>query len=266
MISGSCKIFEDAAGEAEMKQFALANWSTCLSMLPIDPATGKAFASEVKRVTSGGCHRLYHFEDIAIEQKAYRDGQIGTHPYDLVHAIDAAILVLQGKPAPEPFHFTERQALMVLVHYIGDLHQPLHVGAIYLDASGKVVDPDKLSAGAGATAAETDSTAGGNAINVGSGELHGTWDTVSTPPTTILAANKKASKGPLLSWAGQWTTESLGQATAAFKGMTFSAPVNGDWRATLPAGYASKRTATQKTQIQRAGWRLTQVLLAIWPD
>ena len=63
--------------------------------------------------------------------------------HDVVSAINAAIAVLQGSASPSPVSFTsKREALRVLAHYVGGIHQPLHVGAIYLDASGHEVDPD----------------------------------------------------------------------------------------------------------------------------
>jgi hypothetical protein len=34
-------------------------------------------------------------------------------------------------------------ALILLAHYVGDIHQPLHVGAAYFDWKGRIVDPDK---------------------------------------------------------------------------------------------------------------------------
>src|SRR6185295_2938525 len=95
---------------------------------------------------SKGCHTLYHFLDLAIQRDAYRDGLVGTTSYDIVHAINAAVTVLRQPAcsgphppttpipaAPGRFSLTCRQALMLLVHMVGDLHQPLHVGALYLD-------------------------------------------------------------------------------------------------------------------------------------
>jgi hypothetical protein len=46
----------------------------------------------------------------------------------------ATTQVLKGGAAPAPFSLKDqREALLLLTHYVGDLHQPLHVGAIYLD-------------------------------------------------------------------------------------------------------------------------------------
>jgi hypothetical protein len=82
-------------------------------------------------------------------------------------------------PAPAPFHFTCRTALMMLAHLVGDLYQPLHAGAIYLDAAGNSVDPDASpearqlaeSDGPGST-----STHGGNSLVTTTENLHWLWD------------------------------------------------------------------------------------------
>src|SRR6202035_4149196 len=57
--------------------------------------------------------------------------------------IGAAIAVLRDKPAPPPFSILDKkEALLMLTHFVGDLHQPLHVASAYLDADGRFVDPD----------------------------------------------------------------------------------------------------------------------------
>src|SRR5438093_431267 len=53
------------------------------------------------------------------------------------------ITVVKGQPAPLPFSIRDKkEALFLLAHFVGDLHQPLHVGAIYLDRNGQPVNPD----------------------------------------------------------------------------------------------------------------------------
>jgi S1/P1 Nuclease len=57
--------------------------------------------------------------------------------------INAAIMVLQNMPAPAPFSIKDKkEALFLLAHFVGDLHQPMHVSAIYLDPNGNFVDAD----------------------------------------------------------------------------------------------------------------------------
>jgi hypothetical protein len=47
----------------------------------------------------------------------------------------------QDRPGLNPHNFTRRQALLVLTHMAGDIHQPLHVGAAYVGKDGKFVVP-----------------------------------------------------------------------------------------------------------------------------
>jgi hypothetical protein len=99
-----------------------------------------------------------------------------------------------------------REALLLLTHYVGDIHQPLHVGAIYLDKSGKPVNPDS---GQFDPATET---RGGNEITLSSGHanLHATWDQIPASHKVgkvnaawlkEAAAVPKAA-GPITKW---WT-------------------------------------------------------------
>ena len=89
------------------------------------------------------CHKAFHFADVAIQHDTYDRKDVGTSDHDVVAAINAAILVLQSKPAPTPFSIKDKkEALFLLAHFVGDLHQPLHVGAIYLNAAGGEVNPD----------------------------------------------------------------------------------------------------------------------------
>jgi len=37
---------------------------------------------------------------------------------------------------------TKRVAVILLAHYVGDMHQPLHVGAQYFNSNGHVTNPD----------------------------------------------------------------------------------------------------------------------------
>jgi len=121
------------------------------------------------------CHTNYHFDDVAIQRDKFDRSYQGTNSHDLVAAIGAAIAVLKEQPPPAPFRInSKREALLLLTHFVGDLHQPLHVGAIYLGADGKPIDPDVAHAVDQAT-----STAGGNAIQDQNLNLHFQWDEIS---------------------------------------------------------------------------------------
>ena len=220
------------------------------------------------------CHKTYHYTDVAIEHDSYDRADVGTSDHDVVSAITAAMAKLRGQAVPPPFDFqTKKEALRVLAHLVGDVHQPLHVGAIYLDAAGHEVNPD-------AGRFDPDSkTRGGNLLIHGrSRKLHAEWDSI---PRSLSAerfledgvAQAKlipATAGPTSEWPRAWASETVGVARAAFSGLSFGAEVNAGtrsakWPVVEPAGYASHRAALQKEQLVRAGARLAQLLEAVFP-
>ena len=58
--------------------------------------------------------------------------------------IPFCIDILQGRiPEENERKITKPVALILLAHYLADIHQPLHVGAAYFDAQGRPADPEK---------------------------------------------------------------------------------------------------------------------------
>ena len=249
-----CDPFQQtAAGREEMEDYVRRNATSCHS-----GASGEA------------CHKTYHYADVAIEHDTYDRKDVGTSDHDVVSAINAAIAKLKGQPVPSPFSFvTRKEALRVLAHLVGDVHQPLHVGAIYLDASGHETNPD---VGAFDPASKT---RGGNLLIHGrSRNLHAEWDDIpkSLTATRFLSEGVRraqqvpASTGPVSEWARAWASETVGVSQAAFAGLSFGAETNSArWPVAEPLGYSGHRSALQKEQLVRAGVRLAQLLEAVFP-
>ena len=253
-----CLIYETPEGEAEMADFVRRNDTNC-----------------VRKATEESCHQQYHYSDVAIQRDRYQLGKTGTRNDDIVAATGAAIRVLQGEPAPAPFNIKDRrEALLLLAHYVGDLHQPLHVGAVYLDAKGARVDPD-----ASGYRSATD-TRGGNQILVASRahgsakvNLHHTWDQIGADMTVFHvdadwvseARAVPATAGSVSDWPAAWATEALGQAQTAFAGLTFGRKNGDEWSVGLPASYAATMSTIKRKQLTEAGARLAQILEATWP-
>lgn len=246
-----CKIFETPQGETEMADFVRRNSINCA------PPSG-----------AESCHKQYHYTDVSITATQYRLGLAGTRNDDVVAAIAAAIHVLKNEPAPAPFQFkNKREALLLLTHYLGDIHQPLHVGAIYLDAKGQVVNPDRNGFD------RATSTRGGNTLLVDDENLHALWDNI---PASMARSHVNASwlaqaqtvagtPGNLYSWPAQWATESLTQAQRAFRDVKFGPLVNDHWMTILPPGYSARMDAIKQTQLTAASAHLAELLRAIWP-
>ena len=253
----ACAIFETPAGEAEMSDFVRRNTTNCV----IKPG------EEI-------CHKQYHYADVAIERSGYAPGTVGTRDDDIVQAVVAATHVLKGDATPAPINLkSPREALLVLAHYAGDIHQPLHVGAVYLDATGAIVDPDS------GTFDPSTATRGGNQIIVTSaagkkhGNLHATWDAVPASlrvPHVDAAWLAKAravpaTSGDVLSWPAQWGTGTVLAAHKALDALPYGAQAGHNWPVVLPAGYSSRMTGIKRQQLTLAGARLAQLLEAIWP-
>lgn len=258
----SCASLETPERIAEMADYVRRNDRQC------NPRPGEE-----------SCNQQYHYTDVALQRSRYIEGFTGTSNHDVVGAMRAAILVLQGKPSPAPISFkSPREALIILTHLVGDVHEPLHVGAIYLDAQGLRVDPEKTGFN------PASSTIGGNSLYIastapapaGRGPLkfHTLWDAVpeALKPQHVDAAWLTAARalpqdaGNPLGWPAAWASQSLEQASAVFQSLAFS-PKEGDhWEVTLPAGYEARADAIKRRQITLAGARLAGLLRALFPQ
>jgi hypothetical protein len=90
-------------------------------------------------------HHWFHYTDVpVVPAQKYRDGNAGRSKWDVVHMIPYCIQVLQARvPEQNERKITKPVALILLAHFVADIHQPLHVGAEYFDPQGRVADPDK---------------------------------------------------------------------------------------------------------------------------
>ena len=284
-----CAPFETPEQRERILAFVKANWAQC-------------------GVVNGNerCHNQYHYTDVAVQRQRYDSHFAGTNDHDVVHAIAAMIGVLQGQPAPRPFQIADqREALTLLSHYIGDLHQPLHVESVYLDEHGGLYDPD-----AHGYQKSTD-TAGGNLVYVGRKKLHSMWDGIpgrlgtqgeSFDETVQRARLVGVSPGTLQSWPTQWANEVILSGQQAFANLKFGphayepppssttptalqakstraaleftpsekaekAPTSTQWDAFgVDDDYVRKADELKQAEIALAGARLAQVLQAIWPE
>jgi hypothetical protein len=216
------------------------------------------------------CHKAFHFADVAIQHDTYDRADVGTNDHDVVSTINAAILVLQNKPAPAPFSIKDKkEALFMLAHFVGDIHQPLHVGAIYLDAAGGPVNPDA------GTFDKNSATAGGNSINEGHQNLHADWDAIpkrlGTSASKAIVAKAKAvphTTGPLEDWAATWASDTVMASHTAFKGLSFTGTGAHKWSVEFDnrKAYVKSENQLKEKQLAKGGARLAELLNAIWPE
>lgn len=250
-----CTRFDSRSERARIVDYVRRNWFTC-NYVP----DGRH---------QHGCHETYHFEDIAIQRSSFDRTLVGQNEHDLVAVIGAAIAVLGDKPPPPPFSIADKkEALFLLAHFVGDLHQPLHVGAVYLDANGGRVDPDETHKADPAT-----ETAGGNFIQDQNISLHHEWDDIPTDigeaATVELLSDARAlppSKGSLEDWPVAWATDTILASHDAFAGLSFTKADKG-WTVAFAdrVAYLRLQDTIKRTQLAKAGARLAEILNAIWP-
>lgn len=251
-----CAAFETPAGIAAMSDFVRRNTSNCA------PAADEE-----------SCHKQYHYADVALQHDHYKLGMTGTSEHDVVHAIKAAVLVLQGQPQPAPFQFKDqREALALLTHYVGDIHQPLHVGSVFLDADGKLVNPDA------GHYERSSNTVGGNALQGPCGNLHTLWDDIPAPykrgrmNEVLTKKAKSIDKSPASpkEWPTLWATDAITQARTLFAGAQFGKstpnPRGNSWSIALPLEYEKTMASMKEQALAKAGAHLAQLLQTIWPE
>lgn len=118
---------------------SIANWADCVKGTYCGPQTPEM----VNYVNANPKHSEYHYTDVPFQLDHYHDGAVGTAEVDIVQTLKQAIAVLRGQDNEKtnPHRFTKRQALMIVTHMTGDIHQPLHVGAAFVGKDGKFVVP-----------------------------------------------------------------------------------------------------------------------------
>lgn len=227
-------------------------------------------------------HDTYHYTNVPFQSDRYDPALPGAHYADVVRMAGECIRVLQGASRT----FTPREALRLLAHFAGDMHQPLHVGNAFVSAAGPLafVTPE------GAAGWRT--TLGGNALRYGPTDnfnLHSYWDShavnlamqsadISTFAQRLVreipVAGTWKPAGDATTWPEQWATEGLEYAREAHKGVTVLAYLGPDpqggiahrWRIRQPAGYDAMARGRIRTQLAKGGYRLAVTLMAIWPD
>jgi len=233
-------------------------------------------------------HAHYHYTDVPFQASAYEEGGVGTSDEDVVHVLKQCIAVLKGASdrTANPHGFSQREALLLLVHLVGDVHQPLHVGSAYVSDKDAFVVPASADAVDNVMIFKTD---GDNDLIFDSRPLHGFWDDraveyamrradVRTPQefaAFLLRAppNMPIVNGDVTKWPAKWATETLAVSKVAHEGLTLevrekresrSGEARFVWKVSAPSDYPQSASTIAATQLTRAGYRLAAVLEAVW--
>jgi hypothetical protein len=228
-------------------------------------------------------HHWFHYTDVPlIDREKYGDGKAGRSQWDVVQMIRFCVAVLKGtEPEENARKITKPIAVILLAHYVGDIHQPLHVGAEYFDAQGRIVNPGKNPA-----ALEDQ---GGNTVILKLAEgtnpqppkrapkFHGFWDNDTvmanlpllpeTMPKEERRAKTDAAKAalmqefasrepknwrlapnvPLKDYSEAWANEILPVAREAHDRLTFTMAPRQDETHVVAAGFAEEKKSAGGT-------------------
>jgi hypothetical protein len=265
------------------------------------PYCGRTPSAEEKAYTVNNPHHGdYHFTDIPIQQTKYDPNSKVLEKYDVVKMINYAVAQLRKKsPQMDEVKMSDAEAVWLLAHLVGDIHQPLHVGAIYYDkpTCKDVKDPTDVGMD------NVVSSIGGNNILLESSEpppaapphdkLHLYWD------GTVVNSAMKAAGWPgaeqdfarLLAaspppdwepkeqspdaWATEWATEILSLAKAAHtklkivfkeRRVSSSGRISCFWTTTISPSYTTWASQQARVQLAKAGFRLAALLAEIFKD
>jgi hypothetical protein len=192
-----------------------------------DPDTN-AFLQDVSHNEK---NREWHYDDLPLDCKSYQTCTAFTPDNDIVHMLNVCIRTLQGHPDPQ-HPLSERNALRLLVHFLGDIHQPLHVGCGFIDVNGPngqiliARDPAVIKQ----KNLPSDNGANQLVIDGEKKKLHGYWD-FDLVTSLMLSTDKQTSdtlgmflkdsvrpksgwnlQGPVSSWAVQLADDTLRQS------------------------------------------------------
>ena len=279
---GSFKLPENPGLEAQLLAFREAN-----------PPSGDEIEGHMPP-----SHHWFHYTDVPLQATSYAATQVGTSKWDIVQMIVYCSRVVAGTERPDNERkITPAVAIVLLVHYVGDIHQPLHVGAAFLDAQGNLLDPN--------THPEAKPDRGGNDINFGGTNFHAYWDfdavesaltyqrrsqgknseTLKPRDWAIQLAAKEPADwklDPALKpeqWSEKWADEILPLALEAHTRLRFLPLEEFDNRNGKPvmswtavekphhgkSNYAVFASKTVEVELNKAGWRLAALLEASVP-
>jgi hypothetical protein len=270
------------------------SWDDCGSRPPSpDPVTDRQRINDELRafVAANKCnmrptHGEFHFTNVPVTGgEKYDDGTVGRGDFDIVKMIPFCIRVLRGEqPETTSRAITKTIAVILITHYLGDIHQPLHVGAEFFRADGVAFHPTPGAEGFGDQGGNklTLFTFSGRRLNA-VGNLHSFWDGKSvdfafgqTPNTTVarrLAAQTPAlwrPAGDVETWAKQMANDILPFAREARRRLEYRNINIVSGERFIESGEARERRRrvsysrwagnVVREEIHKGGWRLAAVL------
>ncbi len=233
-------------------------------------------------------HDEFHYTDVPVTgNENYADGTIGRGEFDIVKMIPFCIRVLRGEvPETNERAITKAVAVILLAHYLGDIHQPLHVGAEFFNDEGNPFHPSASNKGF--------ADQGGNKLTLftfrdgelkSAGRFHGYWDTQTVNNAFGDAADATVARrlaarepdgwrltGDAETWAEQMANDILPLAREAHTRLRYEDVEIVQGEREIKGGEAKEKrkrggqfyavwaAGVVKNEIQKGGWRLAALL------
>jgi hypothetical protein len=265
-----------------------ATWADCAKSLSCGP-----LPDEQTYVSNNHQHKTYHYTDVPIQQSEYKLRTAGTRNNDVVQVAKQSINILRETGSTRtPAALDGKSALWLLAHLVGDLHQPLHIGALYYDETcATPVDPNVVGAGEQNFGIDTSvaSTNGGNDLLLpGRESFHvAYWDEETVARAMQLAGITNRSipdfasymvahpptnwknDGDPETWPQAWATEIMPIAKDALTKVEIGRGIHAQheergpkctWPVTITPAYKSWAENQALAQLTRAGFRLAALL------
>ena len=158
------------------------------------PTPRSEFARAVAPLVS--LHRRSGGSAASISRRQHRSQPVGHRAHDSV----SASMFCRGECRNKTSGKSRRPSrLILLAHYVADIHQPLHVGAEYFDQQGRLTDPDKdksaLADEGGNTFTLELSDEPPRRRGIRKKKFHGFWDYDAVNALFPAGAERAAEKG-----------------------------------------------------------------------
>lgn len=246
------------------------------------PLVGDAEAAQFNKTFP--YNATWHYVDLPLDVKSYQEAKGFTTRDDVVQQIILCIDCLGGKATT----LDPRTALHVLVHLVGDIHQPMHCASGFFDVS----DPQHPMLKTDPAAClplkkEKLEDRGANQLFFGPekyDQMHALWDfelvkrlaglkNLAKLLQEALPKVNATTPGEHRTWAEHWAGESVALAKAAYAGIEFGActlnttgkgPKIERIEVKLPADYIDRNKTVAGVQMVKAAARTAALLNAIW--
>ena len=259
-----------------------------------EPFGTKRINRELQAFVNANCsgdpsHNEFHYTDVPVfGDEDYDDGEIGRGNFDIVKMIPFCIRVLKGElPETNERAITKSVAVILLTHYLGDIHQPLHVGAEFFNSSGKPFEPTPTNIGF--------ADQGGNKLTLftfvngqrqSAGKFHGYWDSQTVENAFGTQQDSRVAQrfgsrapadwelnGDVETWAEQLANAILPTAREAHERLEYKSIRFQNGKPEISSGRAEEKPHAAggtfyavwaadvvKKEIHKGGWRLAALL------